>query len=116
MKIASLFKGRKLIAKGFKALDESSERGWGLMFAKEGTALLVSDSEGIWSTAIHTFFCVPLVVAWINSKNKVVDVKITKPWRFYNPKKPAKYVFETTDLKTKIKVGDKVRIAYQKHS
>lgn len=107
MKKISIKKGKKEIAKSVPYMI-GSEKGWGLMFSKKGKALLVADWEGKWISSIHTFFCAPLFVAWINSNKKVVDVKKTKPWRFYLPKKPAKFVFETTEMKTDLKEGDKI--------
>jgi len=100
----------KTIKINAKILKTPSEKGFGLMFAKKGNVLLEADWEGRYISSIHTFFCKPLLIAWLDSKMKVVDVKLTKPWRFYLPQKPAKYVFETTDLKTKIKVGNKIII------
>lgn len=112
MKTVSLKKGRKLIAKNVELLEGSDETSKGLMFANKGTVILVAEWESRWSTLIHTFFCVPLLIAWINSKNIVIDVKKTRPWQFYFPKKPAKYVFETTNMNTKIKPGDRITIKH----
>ena len=111
METLTLKKGNKTIAKDIPVL-KSDKAAWGLMFKKRGTALLTADWEGRWISSIHTFFCIPLLIAWINSKNKVVDVKKTKPWRFYVPKEPAKYVFETSKMNTKIKIGDKITLKY----
>jgi len=39
----------------------------------------------------------------------VVDLKIAKPWRFYSPKKEARYVLELPEkYLDKIKDGDKL--------
>lgn len=116
MKNVSIKKGNKLIAKNVKVFETSEDVSRGLMFAKSGTVILTAKGEGQWSTFIHTFFCVPLLIAWINSKNVVVEVKQTKPWNFYFPKEPARYVFETSKLDTKIKKGDKIKIVSQKRS
>jgi uncharacterized membrane protein (UPF0127 family) len=112
METVSLKKGSRLIANNVELLESSDETSKGLMFANKGTVILVTEWEGRWSTLIHTFFCVPLLIAWINSKNIVVDVKKTMPWRFYLPKKPARYVFETTKMNTKIKIGDRITIKH----
>lgn len=109
MKTTTLKNKNQTIAKDVVILRNDSAA-WGLMFKKKGTALLVADWEGRWISSIHTFFCAPLLIAWINSKNKVVDVKKTRPWKYYVPKAPAKYVFETTDMKTNIKIGDRVTV------
>ena len=42
-------------------------------------------------------------------KNKVVFEKISlKPWKYYKPKKQAKYILETKKNLLKIKIGDKL--------
>lgn len=107
---------KKTIAKNVEFMDSSEKKTAGLMFAKKGKALLVADWEGVFSSSIHTMFCKPLLIAWINSKNVVVDVKKTRPWWFYFSKKPAKYVFETTNMKTKIKPGERIKIINLKRS
>ncbi|MDD5181991.1 MAG: DUF192 domain-containing protein [Candidatus Nanoarchaeia archaeon] len=103
-----LRKGNKVIASSVSYLDTPLKRGIGMMFKKTGAVVLVAGREGIAETAIHTFFCVPLFVAWISSRNIVINSKKTKPCHFYASPKPAKYVFETTNLKMNLKAGDKV--------
>lgn len=103
-----LKKGNKTIAHSVELLNTSLGRGIGMMFKSKGTVMLEVNRDSIIETAIHTFFCVPLFIAWINSKHRVVAVQKTVPFWFYSSKKPAKYVFETTDLKIKLKTGDKV--------
>ena len=42
-------------------------------------------------------------------ENKTVFEKTTlKPWRFYKPKKQAKYILETKKGLLKLKIGDKI--------
>jgi len=113
MKI-KLKKGNKTIADSVEFLDTPLKRGIGMMFRNQGTMILAADNESIMETAIHTFFCIPLFVAWINSKHKVVAIQKTVPFWFYSPPKPAKYVFETTNLDIRLKPGDRVRFTKTK--
>ena len=108
-KKVKLKKGNKIIANSVIYLDGVIGKGIGMMFHKKGNVVLVAERESKANTSIHTFFCAPLLVAWINSKKVVVDVKETTPFWFYSPKNPAKYVFETTNMRIKIKIGDKIK-------
>jgi uncharacterized membrane protein (UPF0127 family) len=112
MKKVKLKKGNRTIATDVEFVENMFSKGIGMMFRKQGKMVLVADNEGTLTTSIHTFFCAPLLIAWIDSKNKVVDVKKTQPFWYYVPKKSAKYVFETTDLNTKIKPGDKIKFVF----
>ncbi len=104
---------KKYIGKNILLLEKASELSRGLMFKKNGTVLMKLKSEGTAASSIHTFFFKPLTVAWLNKNLVVVDVKKTKPFWFYAPKKPSKYVFETTNSKKKIKIGEKWKICKQ---
>jgi uncharacterized membrane protein (UPF0127 family) len=35
-------------------------------------------------------------VIWINEAYRVADMVIARPWRFYFPSRPARYVLEVT--------------------
>jgi uncharacterized protein len=61
----------------------------------EGLVLVEARDNRI-DTSIHMFFVwTDLAVAWVNSKNEVVDTALAKAWRpFYAPSKPARYVIE----------------------
>ena len=82
-------------------LETPSELSRGLMF-KSGNVILKLNKESKINASIHTFFCKPLLVVWLDKNKKVVDKKKTFPFWFYTPKKPAMYVFETTRLNLKI--------------
>jgi uncharacterized membrane protein (UPF0127 family) len=58
--------------------------------------ILVEASDSRVATSIHMFFVwTDLAVAWVNSKNEVVDAVLARAWRpFYAPSKPARYVIE----------------------
>jgi len=109
-----LKKGNKTIAHSVELLNTSLGRGIGMMFKARGTVMIEVSRDSIIETAIHTFFCVPLFIAWINSKHKVVAVQKTVPFWFYSSPKPAKYVFETTNMDIRLKPGDKISFTEEK--
>ncbi len=52
----------------------------GLMFRNKETENLLFEYTG----GIHSFFVFfPFLIAWLDSKNKVVDFKIVKPFQFH---------------------------------
>jgi uncharacterized membrane protein (UPF0127 family) len=67
---------------------KSIPSGWGL--------LLVEKRENRLDTAIHMLgVWTDLAVVWIDSRKKVVDVRLARRWRpAYVPAHPAKYVLE----------------------
>jgi uncharacterized membrane protein (UPF0127 family) len=75
--------------------------------------LLVEDRDSILATSIHMFFMrFDIAAIWINSQNKVVDIKIAKKWRpYYASQSPAKYVLEChVSQFSNFKIGDTVLI------
>lgn len=114
MEYVRIKKGSRIIGRRVDFLKNASEQSIGLMFKRKGEVLMKLGSESKMLSSIHTFFCVPLVVAWLDKNLKVIDVRTTKPFWFYAPKKPAMYVFETTNMKKKIKIGEKWKIS-KKH-
>jgi uncharacterized membrane protein (UPF0127 family) len=58
--------------------------------------VLVEARDSRLDTSIHMLFVwTDLAVAWVNSKNEVVDITLAKAWRpFYAPSHPARYVIE----------------------
>ena len=72
----------------------------GLMFspqlASDEGILLVEDRESILNTSIHMLFMnYDITAVWLDSANRVVDVKLARRWRLaYAPKSPAKSVLE----------------------
>ncbi len=87
----------------------------GLMFRsglKPGEALvLVEAGDSRSATSIHMFF-VPFAIAavWIDSRGRVVDKVLARPWRpFYAPRQPARYVLESDPkFLEQIEIGDEV--------
>ena len=58
--------------------------------------MLVEARDSRLDTSIHMFFVwTDLAVAWVDSKNEVVDNVLAKAWRpYYAPVRPARYVIE----------------------
>lgn len=77
----------------------------GLMLKKDiDYALIFTNMKG---SSIHTHFMRFEIDVYFLDENKVVFDKATlKPWKFYNPKKQAKYIIETKKDELKIKIGD----------
>jgi uncharacterized membrane protein (UPF0127 family) len=87
----------------------------GLTFKRtlpEGESLLlVYHKDSRLDTSIH-MLGVPmdLAIAWINSKQVVVDVRLVRHWRLaYLPSQPARYVLEMSPVRLgDFQVGDQV--------
>ena len=106
----SITSGKKVISKRAKLMTDASEQAIGLMFYKRGEILMDIGRESISFTAIHTWLCKAMDVVWLDGKKRVVDFVHANPWKMYSPKKPARYVFETTEKKLNVKIGDKFSI------
>lgn len=87
---------------------------FGLMFTckKNFDYCLIFDmgSESIIGSSIHMMFVFyPIFVVFLDKNKVVVDTRIAKPWRFYAPKKPARYVLELPiSYSEKIKEGEEL--------
>ncbi len=83
--------------KRFKGLMLKKDFDSGLLFSK------LKDSS------IHTLFMrFDIDIYFIDEKKVVFDKTTLKPWKFYKPKKQAKYILETKKNKLKLKIGDKL--------
>lgn len=88
----------------------------GLMFRKDLNHALVFplDYETRLNAAIHSCFMrFTFDAVFLDKNKKVVDFTTIKPWRFYTPRKPAKYIVELpagTIKKLKIKIGDNINV------
>jgi uncharacterized membrane protein (UPF0127 family) len=88
----------------------------GLMFRRflqpdEGL-LLVQKRENRTEAAIHMLFMfIDLAVVWIDSAQRVVDVKYARRWRLmYAPQAPAKYVLELpVERLDQFQIGDQLQ-------
>lgn len=123
--VVFVFRMAKLLHKGKVVLSnvEVMRSVWrisvGLMFAgrkriERGACLVMpSSSEVRFGCSITMLFCFfPYHILFVDSKFNVVDRIVLKPFRAsYTPKKPAKYVFESTAGKfNSIKIGDRVEL------
>ena len=60
-------------------------------------------------SSIHTHFMRFDIDVYFLDKDKIIFEKTTlKPWKFYKPKKQAKYILETKKDCLKLKIGDKL--------
>lgn len=85
--------------------DSFFKRFKGLMGKKDINYALVFTN--LKDSAIHTHFMRFEIDVYFLDENKVVFEKVTlKPWKFYRPKKQAKYILETKKDALKIKIGD----------
>lgn len=79
--------------------------------ANEGL-LFVTGSESRAATAIHMFnMFFSIGVVWMDSKGRVVDKCLAKPWRpLYAPSAPAQYYLEANvAVLDRVQVGDVLR-------
>ena len=66
----------------------------GLMFSGRKRAIIVFSKER--RVSLHTLFVFfPIKVEFLDSRKKVVERAIMKPFSFYSSKKKAKYAVET---------------------
>ena len=85
--------------KRFKGLMLKKDIDFGLLFTN------LKDSS------IHTMFMrFEIDVYFIDEKKTVFEKVSLKPWRFYRPKKPAKYILETKKDRINLKTGDCIRL------
>ncbi|AMM54105.1 DUF192 domain-containing protein [Pyrococcus kukulkanii] len=76
--------------------DNFIKRFLGLMFQKPKYALIfVLPMETRINASIHGFFMREAIdVIFLDSKRKIVDLAVLRPWHLYTPKRPAKYIIE----------------------
>ena len=85
--------------------DTFFKRFKGLMLKKDIDYAIIF--TGFKDSSIHTHFMRFEIDVYFLDENKVVFDKATlKPWKFYNPKKQAKYIIETKKDELKIKIRD----------
>lgn len=87
--------------------DTIFKRFKGLMCVKDfNDCLLFTNLK---DSSIHTMFMRFEIDIYFIDKNKIVFEKTSlKPWKFYSPKKQAKYILETKKGKLNLKIGDKL--------
>ena len=89
----------------------------GLMFKKNAKVpLLFEIPEKINKkerSSIHSFFMrFEIVLVFIDKGNVVYEIAKMKPWNYYIPKKPAKYIveFDKREFNDCLKIGDEIEI------
>jgi hypothetical protein len=79
----------------------------GLMGKKDFDRILVFSN--LTGSSIHTMFMRFEIDIYFVDENKVIYEKVSlKPWKFYRPKKQAKYIIETKKNLLSLKIGDKL--------
>lgn len=87
--------------------DTFFKRFKGLMAKKDFNKVLVFSN--IKDSGIHTMFMRFEIDIYFIDENKVIyDKTSLKPWKFYRPKKRAKYIVETKKGLLNLKIGDKL--------
>ena len=87
--------------------DSIFKRFKGLMCIKEFKDCLLFTN--LKDSSIHTMFMRFEIDIYFIDENKTVFEKTSlKPWKFYSPKKQAKYILETKKGKLNLKIGDKL--------
>ena len=87
--------------------DTFFKRFKGLMLKKDFDHALVFTN--LTDSSIHTMFMrFEIDVYFIDENKTVFDKTSLKPWKFYKPKKQAKYIMETEKNKLKLEIGDKL--------
>ena len=87
--------------------DTFFKRFKGLMGKKDFDHIMVFTN--LTDSSIHTMFMRFEIDIYFVDKNGVIFDKVTlRPWKFYKPKKHAKYIIETEKNKLNLKIGDKL--------
>ena len=87
--------------------DTFFKRFKGLMGKKNFDYIMVFTN--LTDSSIHTMFMRFEIDIYFVDKNGVIFDKVTlRPWKFYKPKKHAKYIIETEKNKLNLKIGDKL--------
>ena len=85
--------------------DTFFKRFKGLMAKKDFNDCLIFTN--LKDSSIHTMFMRFEIDIYFIDENKIVFDKITlSPWKFYRPKRPAKFILETKKNKLNLKIGD----------
>ena len=98
--------GKKIISKNVPIASTLSQHIIGLMGFKEGELLMDFKEEKI--IPIHTWFCKPMNITYIDANGIVVDFVKMDAWQEHYPKKKHRYVFETTNVSKTFEIGEKI--------
>lgn len=87
--------------------DTFFKRFIGLMGKKDFKDCLIFTN--LKDSSIHTMFMRFEIDVYFMDENKIIFEKTSlNPWKFYRPKKQAKYILETEKNKLKLEIGDKL--------
>jgi hypothetical protein len=87
--------------------DTFFKRFIGLMGKKDFKDCLIFTN--LKDSSIHTMFMRFEIDVYFMDENKIIFEKTSlNPWKFYKPKKQAKYILETEKNKLKLEIGDKL--------
>ncbi len=116
LKSMTLIKSNEEIGK-IRIANTFFSRLMGLMFKKNARVpLLFEIPERINKkerSSIHSFFMrFEIVLVFIDKGNVVYEIAKMKPWNYYIPKKPAKYIveFDKREFNDCLKIGDEIEI------
>ena len=116
LKSMTLIKSNEEIGK-IRIANTFFSRLMGLMFKKNARVpLLFEIPERINKkerSSIHSFFMrFEIVLVFIDKSNAVYEISELKPWNYYVPKKPAKYIveFDRREFNDCLKIGDEIEI------
>lgn len=106
-----------------KIADTFFSRLKGLMLKKNTDYPLLFKMRKIrknrWESSIHSCFMrFELKLVFIDKNNTVFEMADLKPWRYYVPKKGAKYIIEFSkdDFdEDRLKIGDVIEIEHEKY-
>lgn len=106
---------KTIISKKKKFCNNIFSKGFGLMFSRKTDKSLVLDFNTEKIISLHMLFVFyPIDVIFLDEKKRVVEIKENfKPFRFYTPKKKARYVIELPESsvkRSKTMVGDRISI------
>lgn len=87
----------------------------GLMFKKDFNKKLIIETpkkSNKFQSGIHTFFMrFPIEIIFVDSNMKVFEKTVLKPWKFYFPKKRAKYIIEIkSNQNLKLELDDTIEL------
>ena len=87
--------------------DNFFKRLIGLMGKKDFKDCMIF--KNLRDSSIHSMFMrFEIDVYFIDENGTVFEKASLKPWRFYRPKKQAKYILETEKNRLKLEIGDKL--------
>jgi uncharacterized membrane protein (UPF0127 family) len=92
--------------KDVRLFNSFFEKSLGVMFMKKNNKIFIFKQKKR-KNIIHTFFCEPLYIYFLNDNLEIIEKVYLKSFRIYATKKPFTYMIESFyDLN--LKIGDKI--------